>query len=128
MADVLVPLTNDERTVLMIAAEGQSMMPIGRWQDPVQSLTQRGLLKAEDTFNCVITPAGREAVAADDVETDRALTKAYDHTKGLIDESPVGPVVVNDALFFKMPDGSSINCMCIREPYASQIVAMWRNR
>lgn len=39
-----------------------------------------------------------------------------------------GPHVVNGHLFFKMPDGSTISCECIGEPYASQIVDMWLSR
>ena len=34
-------LTDDERTVLMIAAQGQSMMPLGRWETPVEHLVER---------------------------------------------------------------------------------------
>lgn len=36
-----------------------------------------------------------------------------------------GVYVVCGKLFFRLEDGSSINCECIGEPYASQIVAMW---
>lgn len=39
----------------------------------------------------------------------------------------VGPHVVDGHLFFRMNDGSAISCNCIGEPYASQIVALWRN-
>lgn len=35
----------------------------------------------------------------------------------------VGASVVNGRLFFKLLDGSVISCECIKEPYASQIVA-----
>jgi hypothetical protein len=37
----------------------------------------------------------------------------------------IGPHVVAGRLFFKMPDGLSIDAK-ISEPYASQIVEMWR--
>lgn len=63
-------LTDDEFTVLMIAAEGQSMMPIGRWQVSVESLSARGLLAGPDKFNQMITPAGREALKERDKEDD----------------------------------------------------------
>lgn len=36
----------------------------------------------------------------------------------------VGPHVVDGKLFFKMPDGSTISCECIGEPYASQVVEL----
>jgi hypothetical protein len=38
-------LTQDELTVLMIAAEGEPMMPIGRWEAPCRSLVEKGYLK-----------------------------------------------------------------------------------
>lgn len=41
-------------------------------------------------------------------------------------ERQIGPHVVDGHLFFKMPDGSTILCECIGEPYASQIVEMWQ--
>ena len=128
MADVLVPLSVDEDAILQIAKEGNSMMPIGRWEEPVRSLAKRGLLSKSDEFNYFITAAGRAAIKDSEAETDRALKKAYGNTIALVDESPVGPTVVGGTLFYKMPDGSSLNCHCIREPCASQIVAMWRNR
>jgi DNA-binding transcriptional regulator YiaG len=37
----------------------------------------------------------------------------------------VGPHVVAGNLFFKMPDGSTISCECIGDPYASQIVEIF---
>lgn len=54
-------LTADELTVLMIASKGESMMPIGRWEAPVESLVARGYLKRNDKFNNVITDAGLAA-------------------------------------------------------------------
>ena len=41
-------------------------------------------------------------------------------------ERHLGPHVVNGRLYFKMTDGSTISCECIADPYASQIVEMWR--
>lgn len=37
----------------------------------------------------------------------------------------VGPHVVAGRLFFAMPDGETISCECIRDPYASQIFALF---
>lgn len=52
-------LSQDELTVLLIAAEGESMMPIGRWEAPVESLVHKGYLRRGDRFNNYITDAGR---------------------------------------------------------------------
>jgi hypothetical protein len=67
---VIVPLTDDERTVLLIAGEGQYMIPMGRWKEPVLSLARRGFLKKLDDVNYVITEAG---LAASDTAEDDAI-------------------------------------------------------
>jgi hypothetical protein len=72
----MTDLTQDELTVLMIAAEGQSMMPIGRWEAPVESLVKRGLLRRADKFNNYITPAGRKAADAKDNANIEAVINA----------------------------------------------------
>jgi hypothetical protein len=61
-------LSEDELTVLLIAAEGEPMIPIGRWEGPTKSLLARGYLKAHGHagdptghFNNRITPAGKKA-------------------------------------------------------------------
>lgn len=58
-----MPLSDDEYTVLLIAKEGESMMPIGRWQPAVESLVRQGYLHRHDKFNNVITDKGRAVVA-----------------------------------------------------------------
>ncbi len=73
MNEVLSPLTEDELTILMIAMRGESMMPIGRWEDTVLGLARRGFLEKRDTFNYFITDAGREACKGAEAEDDRAL-------------------------------------------------------
>lgn len=65
-----VALSNDEYTVLMIAAEGHSMMPVGRWEEPVKRLVQLGYLWAQDKFNCTITEKGREALKIHEAALD----------------------------------------------------------
>jgi hypothetical protein len=59
-------LSDDEFTVLRIAAQGESMMAIGRWQKPVESLLEKGLMQSRggDNSNCVITAAGRAVAKA----------------------------------------------------------------
>lgn len=71
-------LTTDELTVLMIAAQGESMMAIAHWKQPVESLIAKGYLQSrgDDNFNCVITPAGRAACEARDREDMDAFKNA----------------------------------------------------
>jgi hypothetical protein len=56
-------LSDDELTVLMIASRGESMIAIGRWKQPTESLIAKGYLQSSggDNFNCIITEAGRAA-------------------------------------------------------------------
>lgn len=79
MTDILTPLTADERTVLDLAAQGQSMMPVGRWEIPVLTLARKGLLLKEDQFNYTITDEGklvnRGYEAAQDLEIETAMRK-----------------------------------------------------
>ena len=62
-------LSQDELTVLLIAAKGEPMMPIGRWKAPTEQLVKRGYIKPHPHpgdptghFNNYITPEGRAAV------------------------------------------------------------------
>jgi hypothetical protein len=62
-------LTNDEKTILMIAASGQAMIPIGRWEKPTKALVERGYMAPRPHpgdptghFNNFITDAGRLAI------------------------------------------------------------------
>ncbi len=75
-------LTDDELTVLMIAAQGESMIAIGRWQKPTESLIQKGFMQSRggDNFNCVITDAGRAACK----EAEDAPYRAMIETAGKI--------------------------------------------
>lgn len=76
----MTQLTNDEKTILMIAAAGKPMIPIGRWEKSVKSLVKRGFMQphghAGDPtghFNNYITEAGRIALEQSDNEDFRAL-------------------------------------------------------
>lgn len=42
-------------------------------------------------------------------------------------ERSLGPHVVSGRLFFKLPKGMSMDCECIGEPYASQIVKLFND-
>lgn len=68
----MADLSDDEYVVLAIAAEGQSMMQVGRWQAPTEHLVELGFLVAHDKFNCFITPKGRQAAAEHEKKTDDA--------------------------------------------------------
>jgi len=88
----MTDLTTDEQTVLLIAAKGERLMPIGRWKEPVESLVLKGLLVRErhpgdptGHFNNVISPAGRAAANDLDTEFDNVLgamvAQAQTHTR-----------------------------------------------
>lgn len=47
MTDTIAPLTENEHAVLMLAAQGQAMLAIGRWKDATEELYQRGLLNQQ---------------------------------------------------------------------------------
>jgi len=70
-----VDLSQDEQTVLLIAAEGEWMAPIGRWKDPTLSLAEKGLLSRGDDFNYCITPAGRTQAKRLDQATQSTLVE-----------------------------------------------------
>jgi hypothetical protein len=128
MNDIIAPLTVDEHAVLMIAAGGNQMIDLGehsKWSVPIQSLIRKGFLKSNDRFNNEVTAAGRQALADFERAEDAELADAINRVRAPVDAAPVGPVVSAGHLFFKMPDGSSIS-MNVGEPYASQIVEMWR--
>ncbi len=62
-------LSQDELTVLLIAAKGEPVIPIGRWEAPIEQLIARGYLKpykhnGDPTgyFNNYITSEGQAAV------------------------------------------------------------------
>jgi hypothetical protein len=73
-------LTDDERTVLLIAAAGNPMLAIGRWEVPIRSLVASGLMARDasraDVENYVITEAGRKASAETEAAVDRDWIEA----------------------------------------------------
>lgn len=73
-------LSQDELTVLLIAAKGEPMIPIGRWKAPTESLIARGYIKprgyAGDPsgyFNNYITPEGQVAAERADDDSFRQV-------------------------------------------------------
>ena len=70
----MTDLTEDEEAVLLIAAEGSWLAPIGRWEKPIKNLALRGLFFRKDDVNYGITDAGRQRVAQlNGPETDARL-------------------------------------------------------
>ena len=79
----MTQLSDDEFTVLSIAAEGAPMMPIGRWGKPVEHLVELGFLEQVDKFNNYITPAGKIALGEHEQDVDTALGQALIKANGL---------------------------------------------
>lgn len=71
-------LTDDEYTVLLIAVQGESMIPIGRWEVPIKNLAKRGLMFRHDDVNYGITYAGRAAARTRETQDDRQLGRALE--------------------------------------------------
>lgn len=76
----MTDLSNDEKTVLLIAHAGGPMAPIGRWKEPTLSLRAKGFLKPrshpgdpDGYFNMHITEVGKDAAVELDKEDDVAL-------------------------------------------------------
>lgn len=76
----MTDLSADELTVLLIAAKGEPMMPIGRWKAPAISLVARGYLTAARSpqdpngmFNLRITETGKQAANDQDTAYDQQL-------------------------------------------------------
>ena len=69
MSDV----SDDEYTVLMIMAKGQSLAAIGHWEKPLDALVERGLARRLDKFNNIITTEGTKALGAREQADDEAL-------------------------------------------------------
>lgn len=76
-------LSDDEYVVLMIASEGESMMPLGRWEHPVESLVAKGYLRALDRFNNIITTEGRKALGRREADDIKALKLAAETVSDL---------------------------------------------
>jgi hypothetical protein len=127
-------ISGDEFTLLEIASHGESMIPIGRWEKPLKSLAQKGMMFANDSVNYVITEAGRAALGGhkQEVDTDWAQsfvkvnnTRYFERTSKA---KPAGAYVVQGVLFFKLLDGSTLTCNCIKDPYASKIMELFNGR
>ena len=83
----MADLTQDELTMLLIAAKGEPMMPIGRWRESAETLVKKGLLQprphAGDLtgfFNLCITAAGKLQAEQEDSDFDGQLRTMLDVT------------------------------------------------
>lgn len=70
-------LTDDEYTVLLIAAQGEHMIPIGRWETPIKNLHARSLMRKIDDVNYVITQSGRDAAETREHADDNLLRDVF---------------------------------------------------
>ncbi len=95
-------MTNDELTVLMIAAEGGSMAPIGRWEKPIRDLVSRGLMRKHDGVNYVITSAGMDAVLLEEKQRDGEFANALRARRQQTDTMHVGMTVFNRRIEFDL--------------------------
>lgn len=73
----MTEITDDEYTVLMIAAQGECMIPIGRWEVSIKNLHARGLMRKIDDVNYVITQAGRDAAEQREHGDDNLLRDVF---------------------------------------------------
>ena len=86
-------LSNDEMSVLMIAAQGQTMLPIGRWEEPTKSLAAKGFMKCEILAGgpqYMITEAGRAAMEKGDDDNIRAIIETTSEVGTTQKEARVG--------------------------------------
>ena len=92
----MTELSIDEQTVLLIAAEGERLIPIGRWKEPIDSLFAKGFLVRErhpgdptGHFNNILSPSGRAAVVEMDTVYDQVLAEA-------VSPQVMAPLVIAD--------------------------------
>ena len=89
-------LTADEFVVLMLAAEGESMIPIGRWKQPILALTERGLMKKNDAVNYAITAEGRKACDQRNADDDTDLRRLLERKTIPHEEDSEGPLLAEE--------------------------------
>lgn len=78
----MVDLTNHEFALLVLADEGESLIPIGIWEKPIKTLATLGLLKKNDGANYVITAEGHAARIARDENDEAAMQRIFSSSKG----------------------------------------------
>lgn len=91
MNETAVAMSADEEAVLMIAAHGNAMSPIGRWEEPVLGLARRGYLRKDDRFNYSITVEGEKAAGLLENEQDEALRLMLSPSGPALSSRPSAP-------------------------------------
>jgi FkbM family methyltransferase len=86
----------------MIAAQGKSMAPIGRWEQPIHDLETQGLMRKLDAVNYVITDKGREAIEVEEQQRDSDFVNALKARRRQSDSMHVGMTVVGREIKFDL--------------------------
>jgi hypothetical protein len=89
-------LTEDEFTVLLLADDGMYMAPIGRWKEPILSLTAKGYMRKCDVVNYTITETGHQARVERDNADDKALLDALNRAKVIAGEVIEEPLLAEE--------------------------------
>ena len=95
-------MTDDELTVLMIASQGESMIPIGRWEKPIRDLTAQGFMRCNDSANYVITEKGCAAVRQEETAREDDFKNALAARRGQTDKINVDMTVANRQIKFDL--------------------------
>ena len=80
-------VTDDEFTVLMIAAKGEYMLPIGRWKLPIEALTERGLMVGQHLnggLQYTITRAGKAAITEREQEENKQIGQLIERSNSVV--------------------------------------------
>lgn len=95
-------MTNDEMTVLMIAVEGELMIPIGRWEKPIRDLEARDLMRSHDGTSYFITDKGIDALKAENAQRDGEFADALKARCQQTDTIHVDMTVLNRRIEFDL--------------------------
>jgi hypothetical protein len=79
-------ITDDEFTVLMIAAKGEYMLPIGRWKPSIEALTERGLMVGQHLnggLQYTITRAGKAAITEREQEENKQIGQLIERSNSI---------------------------------------------
>ena len=80
-------VTDDEFTVLMIAAKGEYMLPIGRWKPSIEALTERGLMVGQHLnggLQYTITRAGKAAISEREQEENKQIGQLIERSNSIV--------------------------------------------
>lgn len=77
----MAELTEDEVTCLTIMGDGENMLAIGRWKEPIEHLKELGLSRNIAPLNYVITTEGRTKLGECNKQTDDAFLRITSNIK-----------------------------------------------